>query len=80
MIGLEPMIQPGAFNWNELNSTDIKATKNFYGGLLGRSLQDPPCGDMTSSITEEYGPSECCNANGRSPESRQHSTITCQIS
>ena len=34
------MKQVGAFSWNELMTTDVKAAKAFYGELLGWGMQD----------------------------------------
>lgn len=34
------MKQVGAFSWNELMTTDVKAAKAFYGELLGWRMQD----------------------------------------
>lgn len=35
-----PMLQHGAFSWNELMTTDVAGAKAFYGELLGWTLQD----------------------------------------
>ena len=46
----EAMTQHGAFSWNELMTTDVTAAKNFYGELLGWTLQDMDMGGMTYTV------------------------------
>ena len=38
---------PGQFGWNELLSTDVEASKNFYTGLFGWTPAPGPTPDYT---------------------------------
>lgn len=37
---IDPMIQHGAFSWNELLTTDTEGAKKFYAKLFGWKLED----------------------------------------
>jgi uncharacterized protein len=41
-----------AFVWYELMSTDVAASKAFYGKVIGWNMQDMPMPDMTYTILE----------------------------
>lgn len=36
----------GTFGWNELMTSDLDASKDFYGKVAGWTYQDVPMGDM----------------------------------
>ena len=43
---MEAMKKHGAFSWNELVTTDVKAAKQFYSALFGWSLEDNNSGEI----------------------------------
>ena len=38
--GAELVNEPGAFGWNELNTRDLAAAKEFYGAVFGWGFED----------------------------------------
>ncbi len=40
----ESLMKPGALSWNELMTTDVAATRQFYGALFGWETEDDPGG------------------------------------
>jgi len=45
--GAELVNEPGALGWNELESRDPAAAKEFYGAVFGWSFEDHDMGEMT---------------------------------
>jgi uncharacterized protein len=44
--GAELVNEPGAFSWNELETRDPAAAKDFYGSVFGWSFEDHEMGQM----------------------------------
>jgi predicted enzyme related to lactoylglutathione lyase len=40
----------GAFSWNELQTTDVPAAREFYGKLFGWKIQDMPNAEMPYAV------------------------------
>ncbi len=53
----EAMNTHGAFSWNELMTTDLAAAKDFYGELLGWSIEEMQ--------TESMGPYAMAKVDGK---------------
>jgi len=49
------MKQHGAFSWNELMTTDIKAAKSFYSELFGWTLEDMATDKMDYTMAKAAG-------------------------
>lgn len=47
--------QHGMFTWNELMTSDVKAAKDFYGKLLGWSMEDVSPGGMPYTLVKVKG-------------------------
>ena len=46
-IGAQLVNEPGAFSWNELNTRDIEAAKQFYATVFGWTAATSEAGPMT---------------------------------
>jgi predicted enzyme related to lactoylglutathione lyase len=50
-IGAEQVNDPGTFSWNELNTRDPEAAKEFYGSVFGWTANEVEMGDGGSYTT-----------------------------
>jgi predicted enzyme related to lactoylglutathione lyase len=64
----DAMKKHGMFSWNELMTNDVEAAKQFYGELLGWSLQPFEGGDMEYTIAK-VGDKEVAGIMALPPES-----------
>jgi len=44
--GAELVNEDGAFGWNELNTRDVPAAREFYGAVFGWTVEEQDMGDM----------------------------------
>jgi predicted enzyme related to lactoylglutathione lyase len=54
-IGAERVNEPGALNWNELQSRDVAGAKAFYGAVFGWNPDDQDFGGMTYTVFNSGG-------------------------
>lgn len=47
--------EPGALSWNELNTRDLAAAKEFYGAVFGWTFEDNDMGEVGSYTTISLG-------------------------
>ncbi len=64
------MKKHGAFSWNELMTTDIKAAKTFYGDMFGWVFNDMQSNDMEYT-TVKAGDQDVAGITGMPPEAGQ---------
>lgn len=64
-IGAEIVNEPGAFTWNELATTDLAGTRDFYGSVFGWGTQSEGGGDHAAIFTVEDN--VVCGAHAANP-------------
>jgi predicted enzyme related to lactoylglutathione lyase len=50
-VGAEIVNEPGALSWNEVNTRDTAAAKDFYGSVFGWDFEDNDMGEMGTYTT-----------------------------
>jgi hypothetical protein len=54
-VGAEIVNEPGALSWNELNTRNLGAAKEFYGAIFGWTFEDRDMGAAGSYTTINLG-------------------------
>jgi predicted enzyme related to lactoylglutathione lyase len=54
-VGAGLVNEPGALAWNELNTRDVPAAKEFYGAVFGWGFEDQDMGEMGAYTSIKLG-------------------------